>query len=232
MRVLVTRPRGQAEATAELLRHRGHEPLVDPVLTIEPLPLPPLRVDSLAAAVVTSANALPALPASLRGLPLYAVGGATSAAASAAGWPVAGVASGDGAALARLLLAEVGAGRVLHLGGEHTAPGLAEGLAGSGLILDHRMAYRAVGMTDLPSATRDALLAHRLDAVLLMSPRTARIWCGLVSDAGLAASVAPLLAACLSEAVAQAAQILPWRELRVAASRDQRALVDSLDAPR
>ena len=232
MRVLVTRPRQQAAATADLLRRRGHEPLVDPVLVIEPVPLPPLDVDGLAAAVVTSANAVPVLAETLRGLPLYAVGTATSAAARAAGWPVAGTAAGDGAALARLLTAELRSGRILHLGGEDTAPGLAAGLAGSGLTLDHRVAYRAVAVPGLPPMTREVLEAHRLDAVLLMSPRTARIWCGLVGDAGLAAHVAPLVAACLSEAVADAARVLPWRQRRVALSRDQTALVDSLDDPR
>ncbi|HMR31487.1 MAG TPA: uroporphyrinogen-III synthase [Geminicoccaceae bacterium] len=232
LRVLVTRPRDQAEATAELLRCRGHDVLVDPVLSIEPVPLAPISVQGYAAAVITSANAVPALPDSMQALPLYVVGAATSAAATAAGWRVSAMASGDGEALARLLVAELRSGRILHIGGEDRAAGLAEGLAGSRLALDHRVAYRAVVVPTLPSATRDALVGDRLDAVLLMSPRTARLWCRLVHEVGLARRAEALIVACLSNAVAEAARSLTWRELRVARSRDQRALVDSLDDPR
>lgn len=232
MRVLVTRPSGQAQATAELLRRRGHEPLVDPVLAIEPVPLPKIEAAGLTALVVTSANAVPALPATLRAVPLFCVGSATAAAVRAAGWPVAGTASGDGGDLARLLAAELAPGHVLHLGGEDRAPDLATGLAAAGFVLGHVVAYRAVQAIELPAATRAELQIAGLDAVLLFSPRTARIWCGLVRDAGLGGSVARLIAACLSPAVAEAAGSLRWREIRVAMSRDQTALVDSLDGPR
>lgn len=232
MRVLVTRPRDQAEATAELLRSRGHEPLVDPILRIEPVPLAPIEPAGFAALLVTSANAVPALPESLRGLALYTVGGATSAAARAAGWTVAAEAEGDGAALARLLTATLRSGRLLHVGGEDRAPGLERGLLGSGLTIEHRVAYRAVAATALPSATEEALRSGTLDAVLLMSPRTAGVWCGLMRKAGLERGAARLIAACLSEAVAERAGELSWREVRVARSRDQTALVDSLDDPR
>lgn len=229
LRVLVTRPRHQAEATAALLRRRGHQPLVDPILSIEPLPLPPLDPSGFAALVVTSANAVPALVKPLCRLPLYVVGPATAAAAAAAGWPIAGEASGDGASLAGLLAARLRGGRILHLGGADVADGLPEGLAPAGIAVEHHAAYRAVAAAGLPPATRRALQARQLDAVLLMSPRTARIWCGLVRDAGLEGEARLLLAACLSEAVATAARGLGWRELRIAASRDQTALVDSLD---
>lgn len=232
MRVLVTRPRGQAEATAELLRQRGYEPLVDSVLTIESVPLPPIDPAGLAALAVTSANAVPSLPAPLRGLPVFCVGQRTAAALRRAGWDVTAVACGDGASLARTIAAELPPGRVLHPGGEDRAPGLSDGLVQAGFMLDHAVTYRAVPVTSLPEATRRALEADRLDVVLLMSPRTARVWCGLVTLAGLARRATHLLAGCLSPAVADAAACLPWREVRIAMSRDHQALVDSLADPR
>jgi uroporphyrinogen-III synthase len=232
MRILVNRPLAQAEATAELLRRRGHEPLVDPVLTIEPVPLPPIEPAGYAALLITSVNAVPALPGSVRGLPLYGVGAATAAALRAAGWAVAGVASGDGEGLARLVAAELRPGRILHIGGADRAPSVADGLAAAGFAVDHVVAYRAAPVTELPAATRAALEADALDAVLLLSPRTARIWVRLARLAGLDGRAGRLIAACLSPAVAEVAAVLRWRELRVAASRDHRALVDSLDGPR
>ena len=232
MRVLVTRPLAQAQATAELLRDRGHEALVDPVLAIEPVAMPRIGPGGYSALVLTSANAVPAVPDTLRGLPLFCVGTVTAAAARNSGLTVAGEASGDGADLARLLARQLKPGRIVHLSGEDRAASLAIGLQGAGFVVDQVVAYRAVPTPTLPQATRAALEGAGLDAVLLLSPRTARIWCRLVQGAGLEAAVSSLLGACLSPAVAEAAGILRWRELRIAVSRDQRALVDSLDGPR
>jgi len=231
MRVLVTRPAAQAQATAELLRRHGHEPLVDPVLAIEPVPLPPLSAASYRALLVTSVNTVPALPDGLRPLPLYAVGRATAAALRAAGWRIAGEAAGDGRSLAALVAAALPPGPLLHPGGEDRAPALAEGLAAAGFAVEQPTAYRAVAATTLPAATREALLAGALDAVLLASPRSASVWCSLVRAAGLGHGTRRLMAACISDAVAQAAGGLAWRTVRVAASRDQTALVASLDGP-
>lgn len=231
MRVLVTRPAAQAQATAELLRRHGHEPLVDPILTILPVPLPPLVAGGYRALLVTSVNTVPALPDSLRLLPLYAVGRATAAALRAAGWRIAGEAAGDGRSLAALVAAALPPGPLLHPGGEDRAPALAEGLAAAGFTVDQPTAYRAVAATTLPAATREALLAGALDAVLLASPRSASIWCSLVRAAGLGQGTRRLMAACISDAVAQAAGSLAWRAVRIAVSRDQTALVASLDGP-
>ena len=49
--------------------------------------------------------------------------------------------------------------------------------------------------------------------------------------AGLVERVRPMLAACLSEAVAEGLASLPFAEVRIAASRDQKALVRCLEGP-
>lgn len=231
MRVLVTRPAAQALATAELLRRHGHEPLVDPILTIEPMPLPRLAPGDYRALLVTSVNTVPALPDDLRVLPVYAVGSATAGALRAAGWRIAGEAAGDGRSLAGLVARVLAPGRLLHPGGEDRAPALVEGLAAAGFTIDQPVAYRAVAAAALPEATRAALAGAVLDAVLLASPRSASVWCGLVRDAGLADGTRRLVAACISAAVAEAAGSLIWHAVRIASSRDQTALVGSLDDP-
>jgi uroporphyrinogen-III synthase len=110
--VLVTRPRAQAEVTAAALRALGHEPLLDAMLEIEPLHLPDLAGrEDVAAVVLTSANAVTALPASLAGLPVFAVGAATAA---AAGPPAAATRAGgsdDGRALAGMVSRALRRGR-------------------------------------------------------------------------------------------------------------------------
>jgi uroporphyrinogen-III synthase len=230
LRVLVTRPREQAEKTAEALRARGHAPLLDPLLVIEPVPLPPLDPGRYAALLLTSANAVPAVTANLRALPLFCVGAATARRAAAAGLAVAGAGADDGRALARLVAERVaGDGRpLLHLAGAEVAPGLAAALAEAGIPYERVVAYRAVPATELASATRAALAGGLIDAVLLLSPRSAETFCRLVREAGLAAATARLIAVCLSPAVAQAAAGLSWRRVVVAPRRDERALLDRL----
>src|SRR5579864_8514480 len=99
MRLLVTRPEPDGERTAALLRARGHEVLTLPMLRIEPIADAALGHGPWAAVLFTSTNAVRALAAHPRfgelvGLPAYAVGARTQAAAAAAGF--APVRSADG----------------------------------------------------------------------------------------------------------------------------------------
>src|SRR4051812_12928068 len=96
MRVLVTRPREQAERTAERLGALGHEPFVAPLLTIVPTQEPPPPAP-FAAFVVTSAHAIPALASlgdAARQAPVLAVGERTAALARQAGLRQAQTAEG------------------------------------------------------------------------------------------------------------------------------------------
>jgi uroporphyrinogen-III synthase len=73
----------------------------------------------------------------------------------------------------------------------------------------------------------DALRSGRLDAVLLYSPRSAKIWRGLVEAAGLAAAASAVRHLCLSRNVAAA---LPegWTTA-VSASPDEAAILELLE---
>jgi uroporphyrinogen-III synthase len=61
MRILVTRPEPDATRQAELLAARGHEPVVAPLLLIEPATCVPLELEGAQALIATSRNALRAL---------------------------------------------------------------------------------------------------------------------------------------------------------------------------
>ena len=228
--MLVTRPEDQAADTVRLLRERGDEPLLDPLLRIERMPPPTGVPAGTAALAVTSANAVPALAAIGAGLPVFAVGRATARALHEAGRPPAAVAGGDGVDLARTLAAALPAGAiVLHVAGHDVRPGLAEELAATGLLYRRVTVYAAVAAERLAPATEAALGAGTLDAVLLFSPRTAALFATLVRGAGLAPRLGGTVAACLSEAVATELAGLPFRAVRVAEARDQKALLRRLD---
>lgn len=120
MRVVVTRPQPQGDATAERLRALGHVPIIAPLTRTIALPgsLPDLT--GIRAVAATSANAFrhagTALTAHVRHLPVLTVGDRTAEAARNAGF--ADIRSADGDVGALLTLArETTAGGLLYLAG-------------------------------------------------------------------------------------------------------------------
>ena len=88
-RVLLTRPEPAASRTARDLIRRGYQPVVAPMMRMRAIGLAALpEVPEGAAVAVTSARAIEAVAGSpgwerLRGLPVFAVGGATGAGSAA-----------------------------------------------------------------------------------------------------------------------------------------------------
>ena len=85
--------------------------------------------------------------------------------------------------------------------------------------------YEAVAVPALSSPARLALEAQTLAGVALFSPRTACLFAKLVRESGLDPTVRVLTAFCLSQAVAEAAAILSWQRVSVAAAPRQESLV-------
>ena len=81
MHVLITRPRAEAAVLARELEARGHEVLVEPLLTIAPVADVIPALDDVQAILLTSANAVPALRGTNPRLPVFVVGEATARAA-------------------------------------------------------------------------------------------------------------------------------------------------------
>lgn len=208
MRLLVTRPEPEAQVTAEVLRSAGHQVLVEPMLVVRPVPDVNLPLDGVDALIVTSANALRALEdhrdiEQLRALPLFAVGTATAGLAHRMGFRSAIAGPGTAAELATLIKNEVAAGgTLLHLAGDVLAADLATPLARAGLTLRAVVVYRTTEQSRLSPATEKALRTGGVDGVILMSPRTARVFATLCRSAGL--TLDGVTVYCLSEACARA----------------------------
>jgi uroporphyrinogen-III synthase len=232
--VLLIRPRAQSEATARAIQRLGHRTLIDPVLEIRPVDFSMGELGEVAAVAVTSAHAVPALAAVPARLPVFAVGRATALAAERTLGRKVEVAAGDGRSLAQRIASTMPAakGVILHLAGAETNPGLAEGLTAAGRRYRRRVVYDAVPTLGLAPATVQALREQRLDAVLLYSPRSARLWVERVRDSGLADRLATVRAVCLSEAVAAELGGSVFHGVHVAAEPDQDALLRCLEATR
>jgi uroporphyrinogen-III synthase len=229
--VLITRPRAAALALARELEGRGHEALIEPLLTIEPIAGVVPNLAGVQAIVLTSGHALAALGGSDPGRPVFVVGEATAAAARRAGCRDVRTGGGDAGQLARLIARKCrpAAGPLLHLSGTEVRPELAEGLAQAGFALRRQAVYRARAAERLSPAALTALRGGGVGAVLLFSPRSAEILVRLLAAYGLTGCLGRTEAICLSRAVSDRCRELPWKALRVAARPEVSAMVGQLE---
>ena len=199
MKVWVTRSQPGASATAGRLRGLGHDPIVAPLLAVEPLPAD-LDLTGVSAVAFTSANAarLFAEREPRRDLTVWAVGGATARTARDAGFGDVRSSEGDVAGLAAAIAAGQAAGTtVLHACAAEPAGDLEAPLAAAGIGYVGVPLYRtreAEADEHVLGALRDAR------AVLLHSPKGARALSRLLARHPHRLE----RALCLSEAVARA----------------------------
>ena len=235
MRVLVTRPEEDASALVAALHARGHEVLVEPMLTVAPAPgvAPPLDLDGVQALLFTSANGVRALArlTARRDLPVFTVGDASAEAARAAGFGAVESAGGDVDALARLVVLRLNpdGGTLYQAAASRRAGDLTGTLEAAGFTLRREVLYETVPVTDLSGTLRLELATGQLPAATFFSPRTAETFVGLVEKLGLAGACAETTALCLSEAVAERLRGLDWRALLVAERPNQVSLLARLD---
>jgi uroporphyrinogen-III synthase len=234
MRVLITRPSDEALELAGELAARGIDSLIEPMIRIVMRADAKLELDDAQAVLLTSANGARALAAASteRQLPVLAVGEATARAARAAGFANVITADGTVATLADAAKAKLNpmGDRVVHVSGAAIAGDLTGALAGAGFAVERAIVYDARAADELSPAARQALAdsgaAGGIDAVLLYSPRTARIFVALARRAGLESALRRLRGLCLSAQVCEAAGIVPWARLAVAARPNGTAMLE------
>src|SRR5215217_9141372 len=175
MRILVVRPQADAERTAARLAALGHEPVIAPVLTVaRTLGGPP--AGPFDAFIVTSVNAVPALPeiAGASAPPVFAVGARTAGALAGGNFARVHKADGDAAALAALVRRHIKPGaRLLHVAGRDRKPEPGASLRAAGYAVEVWAAYEAQAAPLLPDAAACALGQGELDAALHYSRRSA-----------------------------------------------------------
>ncbi len=211
--VLITRPEPDASETARLVVERGFEPVIAPLLSV--------RVRKMAeggvydAILVTSRNAIPALPAEFRATRLLAVGSATAERAAQAGFSSVLDAGGDAADLATLARNTLAPGaKLLFVHGVRQGDGLAGSLASAGFRVTRRRAYGTATARALPAAARDALRSERLRTATFLSAATSHAFVRLLPPT-LAQHLSKVDAVAIGQPAADALAPLPFRRVRV-----------------
>ncbi len=227
MRLILTRPEKDARPLADKLQALGHACIRVPLMEIVPREGAVVPAARYQAVCITSANGLanPSLLAGLRDTKLLCVGPQSAAAATAAGFTDVTAAGGDVVGLTAYITSHLrpADGPLLYLSGAATSGDLEGRLQREGFGVARVVSYDAVSTTpdDLAKAVTSA------DAVLLYSPRTAKLWVEQIEKAKLAHHMADMIHLCLSQAVANA---LPesWPR-RVAHTPDEAAMLAVLE---
>jgi uroporphyrinogen-III synthase len=227
LRVAITRSPPDNELTAERVRALGGEPVLVPLL--HPIQVLGDRdITGVQALIFTSANGVRAFAnfSPYRDRPVYAVGETTAAWARAAGFQDVQSADGDGKALLELVKASVDpkGGRVLHISGEHIASDVVAGLSEAGFDAERRIGYRTLTQAQFEEVPPELL--QPLDVVLFHSARAAETFVALGAP-----NADKLTAACISDAVAQAAGKARWARIIVSPAPRDDALLRAALAP-
>jgi uroporphyrinogen-III synthase len=235
-RVLLTRPREDAEPLAARLAAMGIESRIDPLLAIVPVQGAAADLSGVQALLFTSANGVRAFTALSpeRGLPAFAVGDQTARALSEAGFSSVQSAAGDVEDLAHLVKHRLdpAQGALLHAAGSKVAGDLAGRLGDAGFTVRRAVLYESRAAEALDAATVQELNEGAFEAALFYSPRTAATFARLAAMAGVVPALERMDALCLSRAVADTLSGIAWRRLRVAERPEQESLLALLGPDR
>lgn len=234
MRLVLTRPQDDSERSAAVLRARGHDVLIAPLLRVETIDVP-IR-PHWGAVIITSANAAIALQAhklrdALIKLPLYAVGQRSADAARAVGFTDVTSAGGDLRDLLRILSAHRPDKNapLLYLAGEDRSGDLIGDLAVHGIAAELAVVYRAV-TAPFPPPLIAALKEGAVDGVLHFSRRSADNYIDGAKKAGIAVQALSVRHFCLSAQIAEPLTAAGVAGITVAKRPDEAALIALVDS--
>lgn len=221
--IWITRSLPGALETARKIEALGGTGFVAPLLSVEAVtPAKPLA--EVPAFAVTSSNALIRLEelTRSRSARIYAVGRATADAALRAGF--ANVSSADGGVedLARLIAEDPPPEGLVHISGEEVAGDLQARLTTLGVGAERIVVYRTRAATTLPDPAKDSLGRRDLRAVLVHSPKAARVLAQLLRPAFDLADT-DLLG--LSPGCLEALAPFGWRQAKAAEAPNEEALL-------
>ena len=221
MRFILTRPQGDSEQLARHLIAMDHSVLIEPMLTIHPCPDAKLKLDHVAAILLTSANGARALAdhTKVRDLPVFCVGDATAHVAKTSGFKCVSSANGDSRDLMNLVQLQLNPedGALVHVAGSSVAGNLKEDLTTHGYKVQRAILYRAENTRRLSKTCISLIRRGDVDGVLFFSPRSASNFVKLLRQDKLAELCRKIMVYGLSKAVAEAAAGVPWKGQNIAA---------------
>ncbi|NVK18542.1 MAG: uroporphyrinogen-III synthase [Methylocystaceae bacterium] len=240
MRLLVTRPKEDADPLAKILKDKGYDPVIFPLLTIKAendglKALGAMKEADVQAILFTSANGVRhfARADKRRTFKVLAVGDASAEAAKEAGFKDVESATGDVEALAKLVKdkCDPKKGQLVHVAGSRIAGDLKGLLEKDGFSYTRVVLYSADKTTDLSATLKQDISAGKIDGVLLYSPRTATAFVELAEKAKIKDDLKKVTAYALSQAVADNLKTAGFKGVVTSKSADTDGLLACLPKP-
>lgn len=248
-KILITRPEPQALAMAAEIEKMGFQALCCPVMKVEPVAFDFPLTDAYDALLWTSANAAHYFCQNLaektdartrenwRQKQAVCVGDKTADALREHGFKNVVSASGDVGNMIELIRAtdekirtqQNVAPKYLHIRGHHAARPLHVWLAQYDIKVDILAVYKTTEQCILPEAVISAFKSRDIEAVLHMSPRSAKAYVKAVCEQGLAPLHDSIKSLSISPAVLECVQSLPWGESKCAKKPDKASLYALLE---
>lgn len=224
MHILITRPQDKANILANYLHQLGHEVTIDSLIHVMPLPPTSVKLptfSSYEAIVTTSQQSIHCLATltSERNFPLWCVGTESAKIAKDLGFQVIHTAEGSAEDLvAKLIKTRYAPSQkpYLHLSGDVVRWDVAQTLQDKGINAERLIVYSTHESKAFLPETQNSLKARTMDAVLFYSPRTAEVFKKICQSNDMETYCSSLSAICLSNAIKEEIQEMPWKNIRVA----------------
>ena len=227
MKIIVTRPVEDALPLAGKLKSMGHGVVIAPVLQIVPRSAVEFPSRLYQAICLTSANGVRVLETveGIKAIPVLAVGPQSKQVAIEHGFLNVEAQGSDVAGLVAYVVHHLKPedGPILYISGSQTSGDLEGKLRSAGYDVDRLITYDAKP-ADLAGLEGEIQSSH---AVLLYSPRSAKLWASAINNLQLQHAAATLTHICLSQAIAAC---LPesWPKC-IAENPTEAALIAALD---
>ena len=209
---MVTRPEPDASEFAKILQSFGHEAIVEPLMRVNYRDIN-ISLENVEALIFTSRNALRWVvrKGNLReliSLPVFVVGPATASQAKKLGFRQVHEGAGTATGLIDIIQAHISAdaGKTIHISGKEVANNILPHLNAQGLWVERIIVYDTVIANTLSNNSLEILGKQQLDGVILMSPKTSKIWVNLIRMLQIEK---PPTAFCISSATAE-----PLKEIK------------------
>ncbi len=187
MRLLLTRPLQDSQHLASILKKRGHESVISPLLEISYLEVRGVLEQNIQSIIATSRHGLVGLSRignfeRLLGKPVFAVGQSTTEIAGKFGFSNIFQGSGNASGLVGLICdnCQPDQGILLYPRGSHVAFDMEQQISSLGFSVSSPIVYNSRAVSSLSDKAWKELEMRTLGGVLLLSPRTAQLFSDLV----------------------------------------------------
>lgn len=233
MRLLITRPAGDAQAAADELRAKGHTVLACPLIEIEKASDQKLNLTAIQGFLVTDGDGARALAEAVgvRTFPVFCESAGTAAELTRLGFKDPRSADGDASTLARLIERSLNPklGGLVYVCSNAAPINLSAMLNNMGFAVRMAALYDIKRADALPQLLTTALLDETLDAAVFFSADEARAFAQLVQRAELEAYTGRLIAIVAAPVVAAPLTVLKFARVVTAPKSDALSVMAMVD---